>query len=61
MISETNKMNIETAKLESTNAKTAADLAIKNKEVNAKLQEAADDTERAAIETAQAIGGQYGI
>lgn len=61
MISETNKMNIETAKLESTNAKSAADLAIKNKEVNAKLQEAADDTERAAIETAQAIGGQYGI
>lgn len=56
-ISETNKMNIETAKLESQNAKAAAELAIKNKAVNADMQRAATEAERAAVDTAEKIAG----
>lgn len=56
-ISETNKMNLETAKLESQNAKAAAELAIKNKAVNADMQRAATDAEQAAVDTAEKIAG----
>ena len=56
-ISETNKMNIETAKLESQNAKAAAELAIKNKAVNADMQRAATEAEQAAVDTAEKIAG----
>lgn len=56
-ISETNKMNLETAKLESQNAKAAAELAIKNKAVNADMQRAATEAERAAVDTAEKIAG----
>lgn len=56
-ISETNKMNIETAKLESQNAKAAAELAIKNKAVNADMQRAATEAEKAAVDTAEKIAG----
>ena len=54
-ISETNKMNLETAKLESQNAKAAAELAIKNKAVNADMQMAATEAEQAAVDTAEKI------
>ena len=56
-ISETNKMNLETAKLESQNAKAAAELAIKNKAVNADMQRAATEAEQAAVDTAEKIAG----
>lgn len=56
-ISETNKMNIETAKMESQNAKAAAELAIKNKAVNADMQRAATEAEQAAVDTAEKIAG----
>ena len=56
-ISETNKMNLETAKLESQNAKAAAELAIKNKAVNADMQRAATEAERSAVDTAEKIAG----
>ena len=56
-ISETNKMNLETAKLESQNAKAAAELAIKNKAVNADMQMAATEAEQAAVDTAEKIAG----
>jgi hypothetical protein len=57
VISETNKMNLETAKLESQNAKNAGELAIKNKAVNADMQRAATEAERAAVDTAEKIAG----
>jgi hypothetical protein len=50
-------MNIETAKLESQNAKAAAELAIKNKAVNADMQRAATEAEQAAVDTAEKIAG----
>lgn len=56
-ISETNRMNLETAKLESQNAKAAAELAIKNKAVNADMQRAATEAEQAAVDTAEKIAG----
>jgi hypothetical protein len=56
-ISETNKMNLETAKLKSQNAKAAAELAIKNKAVNADMQRAATEAEQAAVDTAEKIAG----
>ena len=56
-ISETNKMNLETAKLESQNAKAAAELAIKNKAVNADMQMAATEAEQAAVDKAEKIAG----
>lgn len=56
-ISETNKMNLETAKLESQNAKAAAELSIKNKAVNADMQRAATEAEQAAVDTAEKIAG----
>lgn len=56
-ISETNKMNLETAKLESQNAKAAAELTIKNKAVNADMQRSATEAERAAVDTAEKIAG----
>ena len=55
MISEQNKMNLETAKLESQNAKVAGELAIKNKQVNAEMQRTAVETEKTALETAEAV------
>lgn len=55
MISEQNKMNLETAKLESQNAKVAGELAIKNKQVNAEMQRTAVETEKTALETADAV------
>ena len=57
VISETNKMNLETAKLESQNAKNAGELAIKNKAVNADMQRAATEAEKAAVDTAEKIAG----
>lgn len=61
-ISETNRMNLETAKLESQNAKAAAELAIKNKAVNADMQRAATEAEQAAVDTAEKIaGGQNAV
>lgn len=56
-ISETNKMNLETAKLESQNAKAAAELSINNKAVNADMQRAATEAEQAAVDTAEKIAG----
>lgn len=56
-ISETNKMNLETAKLESQNAKAAAELSIKNKAVNADMQRSATEAEQAAVDTAEKIAG----
>ena len=55
MIAEQNKMNLETAKLESQNAKVAGELAIKNKQVNAEMQRTAVETEKTALETAEAV------
>lgn len=55
MISEQNRMNLETAKLESQNAKVAGELAIKNKQVNAEMQRTAVETEKTALETAEAV------
>lgn len=57
VISETNRMNLETAKLESQNAKNAGELAIKNKAVNADMQRAATEAEKAALDTAEKIAG----
>lgn len=57
VISETNKMNLETAKLESQNAKNAGELAIKNKAVNSDMQRAATEAEKAAVDTAEKIAG----
>ena len=50
-------MNLETAKLESQNAKNAGELAIKNKAVNADMQRAATEAEKAAVDTAEKIAG----
>ena len=55
MISEQNKMNLETAKLESQNAKAAGELALKNKQVNAEMQRSALEAEKTAIETAEKV------
>lgn len=55
MIAEQNKMNLETAKLESQNAKVAGELAIKNKQVNAEMQRTSVETEKTALETAEAV------
>ena len=55
MIAEQNKMNLETAKLESQNAKVAGELAIKNKQVNAEMQRTAVETEKTALETAETV------
>ena len=52
-ISEQNKMNIETAKIESQNAKVAGELALKNKKVNAEIERTAVETERVAVDTAE--------
>ncbi len=57
VISETNKMNLEKAKIESQNTKAAAELAIKNKAVNADMQRAATEAEQAAVDTAEKIAG----
>ncbi|MBQ2437087.1 MAG: hypothetical protein II265_03240, partial [Clostridia bacterium] len=56
-IAERNKMNIETAKLQSADAKAAADLAIKNKKVDAEIERTGVETERLAVETAEAVEG----
>ena len=56
-IAERNKMNIETAKLQSADAKAAADLAIKNKKVDAEIERTGVETERIAVETAEAVEG----
>lgn len=55
MIAEQNKMNLETAKLESQNAKVAGELALKNKQVNAEMQRSALEAEKTAIETAEKV------
>ena len=41
-------MNLETAKLESQNAKAAGELALKNKQVNAEMQRSALEAEKTA-------------
>lgn len=61
MISERDKMNLETAKLQAANAEAAAKLSIENKKVNAELERTAAETEQTALETAERIGGDYGV
>ena len=60
VISEQNKMNLETAKLESQNAKVAGELELKNKQVNAEIQRTGVETEKAAMETARQFAEDMG-
>jgi DNA polymerase I-like protein with 3'-5' exonuclease and polymerase domains len=61
VISEQNKMNLETAKLESQNAKVAGELELKNKQVNAEIQRTGVETEKAALETARQFSEDMGV
>ena len=60
VISEQNKMNLETAKLESQNAKVAGELELKNRQVNAEIQRTGVETEKAAMETARQFSEDMG-
>lgn len=54
-ISERDKMNLETAKLQAQNAKVASELMLKNKQVNAEIQRTTAETEKVAMETAEKV------
>lgn len=60
-ISERDKMNLETAKLEAQNAKVAGELALKNKQVNAEIQRTTAETEKVAMETAEKVAEDMGV
>lgn len=60
VISERDRMNIETAKLQAQNAKVAGELAIKNKQVEAEMQRTAVETEQVAVDTAKKVADTLG-
>lgn len=60
-ISERDKMNLETAKLQAQNAKVASELMLKNKQVNAEIQRTTAETEKVAIETAEKVAEDMGV
>ncbi|MBO7513753.1 MAG: hypothetical protein J6T54_12460 [Fibrobacter sp.] len=61
VISEQNRMNLETAKLQTQNAKVAGELALKNKQVNAEIQRTGVETEKVAMETARQFSEDMGV